>query len=52
MGTLPTFGLMETESAPLTFHCRFEDWPAKMVVGVAEKLTIAGATVVVTVVVV
>jgi hypothetical protein len=41
--TLPTPGLIETQSAPVTFHCRLEAWPATITVGDAVKLTIVGA---------
>jgi hypothetical protein len=33
---------METESAPLTFHCKFTGQPALMLLGLAVKLTITG----------
>src|SRR5437016_3610940 len=48
----PTPGAMLTEVAPVTFHSSNEDWPAVMLVGVAENLTmtISGTVMVVTVV--
>jgi len=33
---------METEVAPVTFHCNIEEPPEVTIFGVAEKLKIAG----------
>jgi hypothetical protein len=41
--TLPMPGVIETQSAPVTFHCKFEAWPATITIGDAVKLTTVGA---------
>jgi hypothetical protein len=40
--TVPMPWSIETEVAPVTFHCRVEDWPVVIVIGLAVKLVIAG----------
>jgi hypothetical protein len=47
--TVPGAGAMETVVAPVTVHCRVEDCPAVIVLGLAVKLVIAGVPVTVTV---
>jgi hypothetical protein len=41
-------GLIETEFAPLTFHCKLTGQPALILLGLAVKLTITGALPVIT----
>ncbi len=43
IGTTPTPWFMETEVAPVTFHCSIEEYPTLTLSGLAVKLTITGS---------